>query len=485
MRILITGATGFVGHALVMRLLGAGHQVVAVSRRPAMARARLGAGPEILSADAPMTTWVETLEGCDAVAHLAGEPLVSARWTARQRQRLYQSRVELAHHLGTAIAQCSHPPRVFVSASAIGIYGDRGDEILTEASPTGSGFLAELCREWEAAPRSLEERGVRVAQVRIGLVLGRSGGLLARLEPLFRLGLGGKLGRGDQYMSWIHLDDLVSILLDALEDERYRGPINATAPEPVDNRTFTRSLARALRRRALLTVPAAALALRFGAAHQAILASLRVVPAALQTLGFRFQYATLDAALEDTCRSDESMKIGHFDGDAPDSRYLAGRGAHYELRQRVVIDAPVTEVFPFFSKAENLGAITPPDMSFAIETPTPIAMREDQRIDYTIRLGPLPLRWRTRIEVWEPNHRFVDTQELGPYRCWWHEHRFHADGERTIMEDRVLFSPPLGVLGRLAYSLFIRRTLVRIFTHRQDVIRRRFGHRPAPLARAA
>lgn len=485
MRVLVTGATGFVGHALVMRLLGEGHEVVAVSRAPAGARARLGAGPDIIATDAPVATWVATLERCDAVVHLAGEPLVGARWTAGQRQRLRHSRVELAKHLGQMIAKCKKPPRAFVSASAIGIYGDRGDEPLTEASRTGADFLAELCRDWEAATTSVEELGVRVARLRIGLVLGRNGGLMAKLEPVFRMGLGGRLASGRQYMSWIHVDDLVSILATALEDDRYRGSINATAPAPVDNRTFTKKLAEALGRPALLVVPATALAARFGAAHRAIIASQRVLPAALQALGFHFQYPTLESALADICALDASVKIGHLQGDAPPSPYLARRGARYQLYQRVVIDSPVTEVFSFFSQAENLGAITPPEMSFAIQTPTPIPMRKDQRIDYEIRLGPVPMRWRTRIEAWEPGHRFIDTQERGPYRSWWHEHRFQADGSRTIMEDRVLFSPPLGLLGRLAYRLFIRRMLVRIFTHRTDVIRRRFGNRREALSRAA
>ena len=468
MRVLITGATGFIGRALIPLLQREGHSVVAWVRSEASARSLLGAEVELVPADAGFDGLVCAIERCDAVVNLAGEPLMGGRWTASRRAILEDSRVKVTDLLVRAIAAAGTRPGVFISGSAVGYYGDRAEEILTETSTSGDGFLARLCREWESAAQPAEMLGLRVVRLRTGVVLGRAGGALAQMLPPFEFGLGGPIGSGKQYLPWIHLHDLVKIIAVALVDDRYRGPVNGVAPEHATSRSFARALGRALHRPAMLPLPALALKAIFGQAATVLLASQRVDPLALRERQFAFDFPTLAAALEDIVNG-AAVTIS-----PAQSRPEGAGAARYELRTRTVVDAPLAETFAFFSKAANLGLITPAAMKFSIQGAIP-PMAKGAAIDYRVRVGPLPVRWRTRIASWEPGRRFVDLQEAGPYRLWWHEHTFHADGERTVMEDRVYYAPPLGVLGRLANRLFIGPTLRKIFQYRGDVIRLRFG----------
>ncbi len=259
-----------IGQRLQQRLAAAGHTALVVKR---------GAAPP----------------PCDALINLAGEP-IAQRWTAAAKIRIHDSRVEGTRRLVNALATESHRPRVLVCASAVGIYGSRGDEILTEKSPVGSGFLPNVVKEWEEAARLAEPLGIRVVSLRFGVVLGH-GGALGKLLLPFRLGAGGRLSSGRQWMSWIHVDDAVSLILFALDNPEFRGPVNATAPDPVTNDEFTRRLARALHRPAIFPVPAFALKLIFGEMSEVLLDSQRVLPAAAQAAGFTFRYTELSAAL--------------------------------------------------------------------------------------------------------------------------------------------------------------------------------------------
>lgn len=275
MRIAVTGAGGFIGGALVRCLSQDGHSTVVVPRgRPDPA----------------------LLEGAGAVVHLAGEP-VAQRWTPAAKQRIRASRAEGTLHLVEAIASLASAPATLVSASAIGFYGSRGDEVLTETSSPGADFLASVCAEWESAAARAAGSGVRVVSLRIGMVLGPHGGALAKMLLPFRLGLGGRLGSGRQWMSWIHVDDLVALIRFALDERSLMGPVNATAPEPVTNAEFTRELGRALGRPAVLPVPAFALRLLFGEMSEVLLSSQRVAPAAAQAAGFAFRHPRLAPAL--------------------------------------------------------------------------------------------------------------------------------------------------------------------------------------------
>ena len=482
MRVFVTGATGFIGRALVPALQREGHTVVAWARSEARARARLGADIETASAGASTGELAAELERCDAVVNLAGEPIVGARWTAARRRVLRDSRVGVTAALVKGLEAARRRPRVLVSGSAVGWYGDRAAETLDEGSSPGDDFLARLCRDWEAAALESEKLGLRVILLRTGAVLGRDGGALAPMLLPFRLGLGGPVGSGRQYLAWIHLHDLVRIVTVAIADEGLRGVVNGTAPEPATNREFAKALGRALRRPALLPVPALAVRAIFGEAAGVLLSSQRVSPGVLRRRGFTFGFPALDAALGDVLGG-TPIAIGPLRepvdarGSEPGRRYLERRPPSRELRATTTVDAPADETFRFFSKAGNLGLLTPAAMRFSIEG-TPPAIGEETAIDYRLRVGPVPVRWRSRIANWAPGSGFVDFQETGPYASWWHEHTFRAAGPATLMEDRVCYAPPLGLIGRLADRLFIRRTLRQIFQYRADVIRLRFGAAP-------
>jgi uncharacterized protein (TIGR01777 family) len=296
-RVLVSGASGLIGTGLVSALQARGQRVHRLVRRPARSADEVSWDPArgILPA--------REVEGFDALVHLAGENVASGRWTAARRAAIRASRIEGTSLLARRLAELDRPPRVLVSASAIGLYGDRGEELLDETSAAGDGFLARVAAEWEAAADPARAAGIRVVHPRIGVVLAAHGGALARMLTPFRLGLGGRLGSGRQWMSWIALEDVVSVLETAVSDERLAGPVNAVAPEPVRNADFTRALARALGRPALAPVPAFALrALAGELADELLLASLRVAPRALQRCGFPFARPTPKDALASLLR---------------------------------------------------------------------------------------------------------------------------------------------------------------------------------------
>jgi len=297
MHVLLTGATGFLGTALIARLRGDGHNVIAWARSVERARARLGPDVEVVPVAAGFDALTAALSRADAVVNLAGEPLVGKRWTAARRRALEESRIGVTQDVVRAIAVASPRPRVLVSGSAVGWYGDRGDERLTEASSPGDDFLARLCRDWEDAAIVARKNGVRVVLSRTGVVLGRDGGALAQMQLPFSLGLGGPIGSGRQYMPWIHLSDFTAFVAAALGDERYDGPINAVAPQETTSRTFAAALGRALHRPAVLPAPAFALRVIFGEAATVLLASQRVEPRVLRDRDFAFAFPDLDRAL--------------------------------------------------------------------------------------------------------------------------------------------------------------------------------------------
>ncbi len=295
-RVLVSGASGLIGAALLPSLEQAGAEVVRLVRGPAAKVGQVSWDP---MAEAGKGVLPTAVSGFDAVIHLGGESIVG-RWTQAKKEAIRESRVRGTRNLATALARTASKPKVFVCASAIGFYGDRGEEVLTEESANGQGFLPEVCREWEEASRIASEAGIRTVNLRTGLVLSGKGGALAKMLTPFKLGMGGRIGSGKQWWSWIHIDDMVGAIQHALRTESLAGAVNMVGPNPVRNGEFTKVLASVLARPAFFPVPGFALGLAFGgvAAQELFLSSQRVEPSRLEASGYMFRFGDLRVALE-------------------------------------------------------------------------------------------------------------------------------------------------------------------------------------------
>lgn len=454
MKVVLTGATGLLGRPLARRLVAAGHEVVALARDPERARPLLPvrAAVERWQATAPLPP--DLLRGADAVIHLAGENVAGGRWTAARKEAIRASRVAGSAQLVGAIAAlpAAARPRLLVAASATGWYGDQGERVLDETAPAGTGFLADVCRAWEAESGAAAAHGVRTVVLRIGVVLARAGGALPRLLPPFRLGLGGRVGAGTQWMSWIHRDDVLGLFEHALAADGLAGTVNAVAPAPVTNAAFTAALGRALHRPTVLPVPAVALRLALGEMATLLVASQRVRPARALAAGYNFRFPDLAGALSDLLADDAQT-----------------------LWREQWVPRPVAEVFPFFSDPRNLERLTPPFLRFHVRGTSTPEVRAGTLIDYTLRLRGVPLRWRSRIEEWQPGRRFIDVQLRGPYRLWHHTHEFEPWRGGTILRDVVRWALPLEPLSGLIAGPMVRGDLERIFAYRRRAVDELFG----------
>lgn len=296
MKVIISGSSGLIGSALIDSLRPEGHSICRLVRSSSSAPA--DASSRMIRWEPPSGSIdLAAMEGADALVHLAGASVAGGRWTVSRKELLRRSRVDSTRHLVSALAQLKNKPRVFVSASAVGYYGNRGDEILTEVSPPAGDFLAQLCREWEKEAAAAERESIRTVILRFGIVLAPQGGALHQMLMPFRLGLGGRLGDGRQWMSWISLRDVVLLIRHAITNDALRGPVNAVAPNSVTNAEFTSTLAGILRRPAFFPVPRFALQLGLGEMTGALLASQRVAPAKLNALEYSFQHSQLREAL--------------------------------------------------------------------------------------------------------------------------------------------------------------------------------------------
>lgn len=296
MRLVVTGATGFIGTALCAGLVQQGHALTLFTR--GTPGANTGTKRWLHWTPGTLRDWDAALDGVDGVINLAGEPIAAKKWTSVQRRRIEKSRVDATHSLVQACAKARQKPRFLINASAVGYYGPRGDEIVTEATPPGADFLSLLCQAWEEEAQKAEELGMRVVRLRTGIVLGPGGGALVKMAEPFKFFLGGPLGSGKQWMSWIQLEDLVRLFLTAIENPAVHGPVNATAPNPVQNKEFSRTLGKVIKRPSWAPVPAFVLKLALGEMAQMLLTGQRVVPAAAENFGFAFRYANLREALE-------------------------------------------------------------------------------------------------------------------------------------------------------------------------------------------
>lgn len=458
MKIVMTGATGFIGRKLARRLIAEGHEVVALTRNVERARRVLPFRCVAHPWDPARGTEPATIRTADAIVNLAGEGIADRPWTPARKRAIRESRLTGTRGLVQAIAglPAEARPRRLISASAIGYYGDRGDDQLDEDSPPGDDFLAAVCQAWEQEAFAAEKLGVRTAVVRIGVVLGKEGGALHKMLPPFRLGFGGRLGSGRQWMSWVHLDDLIGLFVYTIGHAEAAGAINGVAPAPVTNAAFTTALGHAVHRPALLPVPALALRLALGEMSTVLLASARVLPRAAERLGFQFRYPHVAGALADLC-SDSSHELEY-------EQWLAGEP---------------DEIFAFFSAARNLEQITPDFLHFRVLSSTTPELREGTCINYRLSLHGIPVRWQSRIESWEPHRRFVDVQTRGPYKLWRHTHEFEPCNGGTLIRDRVRYELPLGAIGDVVAGGLVARDLQAIFEFRRKKMEELFEPRGA------
>lgn len=445
--IVVTGATGFVGTKLCLELLMKGYDLRIISRNLNSAREKLPFPAEFLQWDGKGELPASYFESTHAVIHLAGEPIAERRWSQAVKDSILQSRSEGTRAVIKAITSCANPPKILIGTSAIGIYGSRGDEILKEDSPQGEGFLADVCKAWE---KSYEGFSGKLAVLRVGVVLGY-GGALDKMLPPFRLGGGGILANGKQWMSWIHLEDLVRMYIHALENDSFSGVFNATAPVPVTNSDFTRAMGKALSRPTIFPVPAVALKLIFGEMSQVLLGSQRVNSERARSMGFQFKFKDIDSALSDLLRP-------------------MGKVAGYVQEATKWIPYNLETVFPFFCDARNLEKITPPYIHFRIQKLSTDRIEEGTLIDYKLRIKGLPFRWRTRICTFKPMESFSDEQLKGPYKLWHHTHSFTPMKNGTMMTDRVVYQMPFGILGDFVRLVVVHRDVKAIFAYRSKVI---------------
>ncbi|QQR80723.1 MAG: TIGR01777 family protein [Deltaproteobacteria bacterium] len=424
MKILLTGATGFVGKELGKALALRGHSLNVITRDVQKAKSLLPFPAEYFECDLNKDDLPqESLQGVEAVIHLAGEPIAAKRWSSSQKKKILESRIFSTKKIAQVIAhQKPGQIKTVLYASAIGFYGSRGDERLTESSAAGSGFLSDVCQQWESAGVLLSLPQIRSVHVRIGIVLGHGGGMMEKVLPIFKLGAGGRLGDGKQWMSWIHIDDLVGIFVSSLENEKVSGPVNATAPKPVMNGDFTKILSKTIHRPALFPAPSMALKLALGEMSELMLGSQKVYPEKIQTEGFTFKFPSLESAVK------------NLYGDLGDEVFI-----EYQW-----VPKKVSEVFSFFSDAKNLQEITPPWLHFKIKGMTTDKIQKDTELNYQLKIRGLPVKWTTLITQWMPNKSFQDVQLKGPYAKWHHTHTFEPMGDGTLVTDRVEYKVPMG-----------------------------------------
>ncbi|MFP5518995.1 MAG: TIGR01777 family oxidoreductase [Bdellovibrionia bacterium] len=448
MRILMTGATGLVGKELGKELTQLGHELVVISRSRQKAKEELPFAAEIIEHDLNKGPLSQKLNQIDGVFHLAGENVGDRRWNEKVKTAIRVSRVEATKNL---IASFQVEPAVFVSSSAIGFYGDRGDEVLSENSAKGEGFLSDVCADWEKASASLSCRRVLL---RTGVVLSPVGGALQKMLFPFRAGVGGALGSGKSWMSWIDVRDLVSLMIFVLDNKQASGVINGVSPEPLTNLEFSKILAKSLKRPLGPNVPGFALKALLGEMSTIVLSSQRVLPEQAQKLGFKFRHSNLSDVFQEFFEP-----------------YNKGEEVFYAEQ---FVPLKPSELFPFFSEAQNLEAITPDILSFKVEKVSTPQIQQGTLIDYTLKIHGVPAKWKTIIDEWQPPYKFVDNQLKGPYKLWHHTHGFKEVPGGTLMTDRVRYRLPMGILGWLTAWHFVRKDVSTIFSFRRKVVADKF-----------
>jgi uncharacterized protein len=454
MKVLLTGATGLVGREVGKKLVLAGHEVLAVSRNAERANLELPFPCLVIEGDLTIESIRnDHLKSVQAVIHLAGESVAESRWSNEKKNKIYQSRVRGTANLIDSLSEARAPLQAFVSTSASGFYGDRKNEILIESSNQGSGFLSDVCRDWERSVEWIQRKdifpGCRIAILRVGMVVSALGGALPKMIPAFQRGVGGRIGSGEQWMGWIHLEDLSDLYVKALKTSEISGVINAVAPETLQNREFSQILAESLGKKLGPAVPAWALKAIFGEMSHVLLSSQRIEAQVLHRLQFSYKYPSLKEALQEV------------------TSYYQNGESFVCFEQ--YLPFPRQKVFSFFAEVQNLETITPPLLKFQVKKMSTEGIQKGSLIDYRLKIRGLPLRWQTEILEWKPPESFIDSQLKGPYTVWHHTHSFSDMGAGTLMSDKVRYKLPLGALGFAIAGRLVANDVRKIFSYRREV----------------
>lgn len=447
MKILITGATGLVGKELGKVLVEKGHELVVVSRNKKKAIKEIPFACLVIEGDLVHQA-VSLPEDIQGVFHLMGENVSAHRWNEDVKKEILKSRVLSTENL---IKSFKTAPEFFISASAIGYYGNKPQETLTEQSSSDESFLSQVCQQWESSVFSINQKFSQTLTscLRLGVVLSQNGGALEKMLFPFKMGLGGALGDGSQFMSWIHIQDLVRLFCYILENKS-TGVFNAVAPESVTNLNFSKNLATILERPLGPAIPKKIIEWMFGEMAVVILADQNVSSEKVQKLGFHFQFGNLETALKDILslqkKTDELLISEQF------------------------VPLKKEELFPFFAEAKNLEVITPDTLNFKIKKLSTEKIEQGTLIDYILKIHGVPVLWKTLIEEWNPSHKFVDRQLQGPYSLWHHTHEFLDVPGGTLMRDQVHFRLPMGYLGWLGGRAWVKSDVQKIFSYRREKI---------------
>jgi len=450
-RILVTGATGHIGYNICLAILESEFELIVIGRKnESNFRQKFSLPCKYFQWTNPAKSLppVEAMD-VDAVIHLMGEPLDGKKWTEKRKLEIRSSRINSTKNMVNAIESALGRIKVFVTASAIGIYGDRRDEILTEKSKIGDNFLANLCQEWEQEAKKSTCRNV---QLRFGIVLSHDSGALKKMVPIFENSFGGPLSSGTQWMSWVHIDDVVGIVMKTLHDPKLIGPINIVSPTPVRNKEFTELLASALKVKAIFPVPKIALRLVLGEMAGVVLSSQKVLPEKLTVNNYTFKFTNLADAFNSIFDWKESCHDRLYD-------------------QQQWTPKPLNEVFDFFSDVKNLEELTPPLLNFKVEGKSTENIKEGTKIYYKLKIHGIPAKWTSLITNWQPMTEFADIQVKGPYAKWYHRHLFRTLAGGVLLEDKVVYRLPLSRYGGNLLNWFIRKDIKTIFSYRRKRIK--------------
>lgn len=454
MNVLITGGTGLVGSALIEKLLIQGHHVSVVTRNKQRAKALLPECVHLIEHDLcekPLDAEVgKNLKSVEAVINLVGENVSQGRWTQDKKNRILESRVLTTQNIINSFEK--KQLKVFIGASAIGIY-EQSNLWIDESSRLDKTFLADVCQKWEEA-YDLVDQSTRKVVLRIGVVLSSFGGMLEKLLPIYRAGIGGKVGSGKQWLSWIHIDDLVDMIMTSLTDDNLRGIFNGVSQRPVTNEEFNKTFSMITQRPAWFPIPKLAVRLLYGEQADLIMSNYK----AKTSFPMDFKFSTLEAALEDIYR----FKV------LPPSKV---RSFHYTFKSVQFIDRPIEEVYQFFGDASNLEKITPPLLNFRILTQSTEQIQEGTEFTYRLKVHGVPIRWKTIITNWIQNVMFTDFQAKGPYKTWFHTHSFHKVQNGVLMIDEVNYALPFSYLGDMIGGMLVKKDITKIFSYRKQVIR--------------